>query len=97
MKKIVIIQIALIALISFAVSDCIEVNAAARTTKAVQRSCKKKKAKKKINSKLVRKRLITYGKRKGMTFDSKLKIKNSSWFPPTTFKYYKTKVAVKQV
>ena len=91
MKKIAIIMIALIALNSFTVNDYIEVKAAAKTTKTVQRSCKKKKAKKKINRKLVRKRLIAYGKRKGMTFDSKLTIKNSSWFPPTTIKYYKNK------
>lgn len=89
MKKIAIIMIALIALNSFAVRDCVEVRAAAKTTKTVQRSCKKKKAKKKINRKIVMKRLIAYGKRKGMTFDSKLTINTSSWFPPTSIKYYK--------
>ena len=89
MKKIAIIMITLIALNSFAVRDCVEVRAAARTIKTVQKSCKKGKAKKKINRKLVRKRLIAYGKRKGMTFDSKLTIKNSSWFPPTNIEYYK--------
>ena len=85
MKKIVIIMIALVALNSFAVRDCVEVNAAARTHKVVQRA----KTRKKINKKLVRKRLITYGKRKGMTLDSKLTIKTSSWFPPTSIKHYK--------
>ena len=85
MKKIVIIMIALVALNSFAVRDCVEVNAAARTHKVVQRA----KTRKKINKKLVRKRLITYGKRKGMTLDSKLTIKTSSWFPPTNIKHYK--------
>ena len=85
MKKILIIMIALVALNSFAVRDCVEVKAAAKTHKVVQRA----KTMKRINKKLVRKRLITYGKRKGMTFDSKLTIKTSSWFPPTNIKYYK--------
>ena len=90
MKKIAIIMIALIALNSFTVNDCIEVNAAARTYKIVQTANRKQaKTRKRINKKLIKKRLISYGKRKGMTFDSKLTIKNSSWFPPTTIKYYK--------
>ena len=85
MKKIVIIMIALLALNSFAAGDYVEVNAAVKTHKVVQRA----KTRKKINKKLVRKRLISYGKRKGMTYDSKLTIKNSSWFPPTNIKHYK--------
>lgn len=90
MKKIVIIMIALIALNSFTVNDCIEVNAAARTYKIVQTANRKQaKTRKRINKKLIKKRLISYGKRKGMTFDSKLTINNSSWFPPTNIKYYK--------
>lgn len=32
--------------------------------------------------------MIAYGKRKGMTLDSKLTIKTSSWFPPTNIKHY---------
>ncbi len=89
MKKIAIIMIALVALNSFAARDCVEVRAAARTHKAVQTAKKRAKTRRKINKKLVRKRLIAYGKRKGMTFDSKLTIKTSSWFPPTNIKYYK--------
>lgn len=89
MKKIAMIMIALVALNSFAARDCVEVRAAARTHKVVQTAKKRAKTRRKINKKLVRKRLIAYGKRKGMTFDSKLTIKNSSWFPPTTIKYYK--------
>ena len=85
MKKIVIIMIALVALNSFPASNYVEVNATTKTHKVVQRA----KTRKKINKKLVRKRLIVYGKRKGMTFDSKLTIKTSSWFPPTNIKYYK--------
>ena len=89
MKKIVIIMIALAALNSFAVRDCVEVRAAVRTHKVVQSAKNRAKTRKKINKKLVRKRLIAYGKRKGMMYDSKLTVKNSSWFPPTTIKYYK--------
>ena len=89
MKKIAIIMIALVALSSFAVRDCVEVRAAARTHKVVQTAKKRAKTRKRINKKLVRKRLIAYGKRKGMTFDSKLTIKTSSWFPPTNIKYYR--------
>ena len=89
MKKIAIIMIALVALNSFAVRDCVEVKAAAKTHKVVQSAKKHAKTRKKINKKLVRKRLIAYGKRKGMIYDSKLTIKTSSWFPPTNTKYYK--------
>lgn len=89
MKNIAIIMIALVALNSFAVRDCIEAQAAARTHKVVQTAKKRAKTRKRINKKLVRKRLIAYGKRKGMMFDSKLTIKNSSWFSPTNIKCYK--------
>ena len=89
MKKIVIIMIALVVLNFFPASNYVEVNAAARTHKVVQSAKRQAKTRKKINKKLVRKRLITYGKRKGMTLDSKLTIKTSSWFPPTNIKYYK--------
>ena len=82
-------MIALVALNSFAVRDCVEVKAAAKTHKVVQSAKKRANTMKKINKKLVRKRLIAYGKRKGMMYDSKLTVKNSSWFPPTTIKYYK--------
>lgn len=85
MKKIVIIMITLVVLSSFPVRDYVEVKATARTHKIVQHA----KTRKRINKKLVRKRLIAYGKRKGMTFDLKLTIKTSSWFPPTNIKHYK--------
>ncbi len=83
MKKIAIIMLALIAINSSVALSGVEAKAA-RTTKIVHTVKRKK-----INRTLVRKRLISYGKRKGMKFDSKLTVKNSSWFPPTTIKYYK--------
>ncbi len=76
-------MLALIAINSSVVLISVEAKAT-RTTKIVQ-SVKRKK----INRTLVRKRLISYGKRKGMKFDSKITVKNSAWFPPTTIKYYK--------
>ena len=89
MKKFVIIMIALVVLNFFPARDCFEVQAAVRTHKVVQSAKKRANTMKKINKKLVRKRLIAYGKRKGMTYDSKLTIKTSSWFPPTNIKHYK--------
>ena len=83
MKRFAIIMLALIAINSSVALNCVEAKAT-RTTEIVQTVKRKK-----INRKLVRKRLILYGKRKGMKFDSKLTVKNSSWFPPTTIKYYK--------
>ena len=83
MKKIAIIMLALIAINSSIALNSVEAKAT-RATKIVQTVKRKK-----INRTLVRKRLISYGKRKGMKFDSKLTVKNSSWFPPTTIKYYK--------
>ena len=84
MKRFAIIVLALIAINSSVALIGIEAKVATRTTKTVQTVKRKK-----INRTLVRKRLISYGKRKGMRFDSKLTVKNSSWFPPTTIKYYK--------
>ena len=83
MKRFAIIMLALIAINSSVALNSVEAKAT-RTTKIIQ-SVKRKK----INRNLVRKQLILYGKRKGMKFDSKLTVKNSSWFPPTTIKYYK--------
>lgn len=83
MKRFAIIMLALIAINSSVALNSVETKAT-RTTKIIQ-SVKRKK----INRNLVRKQLILYGKRKGMKFDSKLTVKNSSWFPPTTIKYYK--------
>ena len=84
MKKIAIIMLALIAINSSVALSGVEAKVATRTTKVVQTVKLKK-----INRTLVRKRLISYGKRKGMKFDSKLTVKNSSWFPPTNIKHYK--------
>ncbi len=83
MKRFAIIMLALIAINSSVALNSVEAKAT-RTTKIIQ-SVKRKK----INRNLVRKQLILYGKRKGMKFDSKLTVKNPSWFPPTKIKYYK--------
>ncbi len=84
MKIFAIIMLALIAIYSSVAINSVEAKTATRTTKIVQAVKRKK-----INRTLVRKRLVSYGKRKGMKFDSMLTVKNSSWFPPTTIKYYK--------
>ena len=83
MKRFAIIMLALIAINSSITINSVEAKAI-RTSKTVQTVKSKK-----FNRTLVRKRLISYGKRKGMKFDSKLTVKNSSWFPTTTIKYYK--------
>ena len=82
MKRFAIILLALIAIISSVAINSVEAKAT-RTTKIVQTVKRKK-----INRKLVRKRLITYGKRKGMIYSSKLSVSNSSWLPPICVKYY---------
>ena len=82
MKRFAIILLALIALYSYAAINSVEAKET-RTTKVVQPIKRKK-----INRKLVRKRLITYGKRKGMIYSSKLSVSNSSWLPPICVKYY---------
>lgn len=84
MKRFAIIMLALIAMNSSVALNNVEAKAVVRKTKIIQIVKRKK-----INRTLVRKRLISYGKRKGMKFDSKLTVKKSSWFPPTTIKYYK--------
>ena len=82
MKRFAIIMLALIAINSSAAINSVEAKEK-RITKIVQTVKRKK-----INRKLVRKRLISYGKRKGMKFDSKLTVNNSSWLPPICVKYY---------
>ena len=68
MKRFEIIMLALIAINSSVALIGVEAKST-RTTKTVQTvKCKK------INRKLVRKRLVSYGKRKGMKFDSKLTV-----------------------
>ena len=82
MKRFAIILLALIALNSSAAINSVEAKVT-RTTK-IFKTIKRKK----INRKLVRKRLISYGKKKGMIYSSKLSVSNSSWLPPTCVKYY---------
>jgi hypothetical protein len=82
MKRFAIILLALIALNSSVAFNSVEAKAT-RTTKIVQTVKHKK-----INRKLVRKRLISYGKKKGMIYSSKLSVSNSSWLPPICVKYY---------
>jgi hypothetical protein len=82
MKRFAIILLALIALNSSAAINSVEAKET-RTTKIVQTVKHKK-----INRKLARKRLISYGKRKGMIYSSKLSVSNSSWLPPICVKYY---------
>ena len=72
MKRFAIIMLALIAINSSAVINSVEAKVT-RTTKIIQNIKHKK-----INRKLVRKRLISYGKRKGMIYSSKLSVSNSS-------------------
>ena len=82
MKRFAIILLALIALNSSAAINSVEAKVT-RTTK-IFKTIKRKK----INRKLVRKRLISYGKKKGMIYSSKLSVSNSSWLPPICVKYY---------
>ena len=82
MKRFAIILLALIALNSSAAINSVEAKVT-RTTKIVQTVKRKK-----INRKHARKRLISYGKRKGMIYSSKLSVSNSSWMPPICVKYY---------
>ena len=85
MKRFAIILLALIAINSSVAVNSVEAKTSVKTTKIV-RSVKR--PKKKINLKLVRKRLISYGKKKGMIYSSKLSVSNSSWLPPICVKYY---------
>ena len=85
MKRFAIIMLALIAINSSVALNSVEAKSTIKTTKIVWTV---KRTKKKINQKLVRKRLISYGKRKGMIYSSKLSVSNSSWLPPICVKYY---------
>ncbi len=69
MKRFEIIMLALIAVNYSVALISVEAKAATRTTKVIQTVKRKK-----INRKNVRKRLVSYGKRKGMKFDSKLTV-----------------------
>ena len=85
MKKLAIITLALIAVNSLAMFNGVEANASLKSKKIVQ--CVKHK-KKLINRAKVRRKFISYASRKGMAFEKKLTVKNSSWLPPTAVKYY---------
>jgi hypothetical protein len=82
MKRFAIILLALIVINSSVAINSVEAKAT-RTAKVAQTVKFKK-----INRKLVRKRLISYGKKKGMIYSSKLSVSNSSWLPPICVKYY---------
>lgn len=82
MKRFAIIMLALIAINSSVAINSVEAKAT-RKTKIVQTIKRKK-----IKRKHVGKRLISYGKRKGMIYSSKLSVSNSSWLPPICVKYY---------
>ena len=82
MKRFAIIMLALIAINSSVALNSVEAKAT-RTTKTVQTVKRKK-----IKRKLVRKLLISYDKKKGMIYSSKLSVSNSSWLPPICVKYY---------
>jgi len=85
MKRFAIIMLALITINSSVAINSVEAKTTVKTTKIV---CTVKRPKKKINRKLIRKRLNSYGKKKGMNHDPNLKVNNSSWLPPLTIKYY---------
>ncbi len=85
MKRFVVILLALIAFNSSVALNSAEAKTTINTTKIVRTV---KRQKKKINRKLIRKRLNLYGKKKGMNHNPNLKVNNSSWLPPLTIKYY---------
>ena len=78
-------MLALIAINSSVALNSAEAKTTLNTTKIVRTV---KRQKKKINRKLIRKRLNLYGKKKGMNYEPNLKVNNSSWLPPLTIKYY---------
>lgn len=85
MERFAIIMLALIAINSSAAINSVEAKTTVKTTKIVR---KVKLPKKKINRRLIRKRLNLYGKKKGMNYEPNLKVNNSSWLPPLTIKCY---------
>ncbi len=86
MKRFAIFLLALIALNSSITLKNVEAKTTIMTTR-IARTVKR--PKKKINRKLIRKRLTAYGKQKGLNYESNLKVNNSSWLPPITIKYYR--------
>lgn len=85
MKRLAIIMLALIAINSSVALNSAEAKTTINTTKIVRTV---KHQKKKINRKLIRKRLNLYGKKKGMNYEPNLKVNNSSWLPLLTIRYY---------
>ena len=91
MKRIVIIMLALIAVNSSILCSGVEVQAKVKSTIIVKSSKQKKKRnirKRDKKCSKIRRKLISYGQQKGMMFEGKLTVKNSSWLPPITIKYY---------
>lgn len=78
-------MLALIAINSSVALNSVEAKTTINTTKIVRTV---KHPKKKINRKLIRKKLNAYGKKKGMNYEPNLKVNNSSWLPPLTIRYY---------
>jgi hypothetical protein len=85
MKRFAIIMLALIAINSNVAINSVEAKTIIKTAKIVRTV---KRQKKKINRRLIRKRLNSYGKKKGMNYELNLKVNNSSWLPPLNIKYY---------
>ena len=85
MKRFAIIMLALIAINSNVAINSVEAKTIIKTAKIVRTV---KHQKKKINRRLIRKRLNTYVKKKGMNYEPNLKVNNSSWLPPLNIKYY---------
>ena len=91
MKKLAIIMLAIIVVSSSVMCSGVEAKAKIYSTKIVQSVKYKKKnirKRKRINRGKIRRKLISYGKKKGMMYDKNLTVKNSSWLPPIAIKYY---------
>lgn len=91
MKKLAIIMVALIAVNLSVMCSGVVAKAKVKSTKIVQSVKYKKKSirkRKRINCGKIKRKLISYGKRKGMMFEKKLTVKSSSWLPPITIKHY---------
>ena len=85
MKRFAIIMLALITLNSSVSLISVAAKTTVKATKIVRTV---KRPKKKINRRLIRKRLNSYGKKKGMNYEPNMKVNNSSWLPPLNIKYY---------
>lgn len=85
MKRFAIIMLALITLNSSVSLISVVAKTTVKATKIVRTV---KRPKKKINRRLIEKKLTAYGKNKGMNYKPNLKVNNSSWLPPLTLKHY---------